>query len=438
MSNKLAIIGTGISGMACAHFLQHEYDLTIFEKDFHVGGHTNTVTLHEGTKNVPIDTGFMVFNPKNYPNLIKLFEQLRVPMKPTEMSFSVQHIPSGLEYNGSGLDGLFAQRMRLLDPRHIHMLYQINRFNQLCVADMENPEYRELNVAEYVAVRGFGKDMLHKYLLPMTSALWSTPTVTTMKFPALALVRFFDNHGFLGLNTQHQWYTIHGGSEQYKKRLIAPFKDRILIADGVVQVRRQEGRVKVTTRSGITREFDKVIFACHADQALEMFENPYEKEKALLSKFKYQKNVATLHSDTSVMPKNPKVWSSWNYRIDESNGVLQPSCIYNMNKLQQVSDQENYFVSINDPGKIDVEKIHRIIDYDHPIFTLEAMKAQKELPELNLEGPAYFCGSYFRYGFHEDAFTSAVDLCKKLSGAGYTGLNKYKSLLHDQKTAALW
>lgn len=438
MSNKIAIIGTGISGMACAHFLNKDYDITVFEKNDYIGGHTNTVSVKEGGKDIPIDTGFMVFNPLNYPNLVKLFSELNVPIKKTEMSFGVQHLPTGLEYAGTGLNGLFAQRKNIFNPKHIKMLSQIDRFNKLCVDDMKNETYRSLTVADYVKARGLGEDMLYKFLLPMTSALWSTPTDTTMKFPALALVRFFHNHGFLGLDTQHQWYTIDGGSKEYRKRLIEPFIDKIKTGEGVAKVRRNLGRAFVTTTKGNTYEFDKVIFASHADQTLAMFENPYEQESDLLSKFQYQKNIATLHSDSAIMPKNKSVWSSWNYRIEELNETLETSCIYYMNKLQQVSKNQDYFVSINDPGTINADKVHQVIEYEHPIFTLEAMDAQRKLSDLNEGGPIYFCGSYFRYGFHEDAFTSAVDVCKRLLGEDHQSIKQFTSPLHGEKTAAIW
>ena len=318
------------------------------------------------------------------------------------------------------------------------MLLQIGRFNKLCVGDVKTKLYRNLTVAEYVKVREYGDDMLYKYLLPMTSALWSTPTDVTMQFPILALVQFFDNHGFLGLDKQHQWYTVDGGSKEYRDRLVAPFKHNIVTDEPIKNVRRSAGKVYITTTSGAVHEFDKVIFACHADQALALFENPYEQESNLLGKFTYQKNIATLHSDAHVMPKNKKVWSSWNYRIDKVNGTLQPSCIYYMNLLQQVSDKEHYFVSINDPGTIRKEKIHSVINYEHPVFTLDSMAAQKKLPGLNETGPVYFCGSYFRYGFHEDAFTSAVDLCKKILGNNHEKLKKYDAPLLNEKTMALW
>lgn len=438
MSTRIAIIGTGISGMACAHFLYKEFDITVFEKANYIGGHTNTVYLKEGQNQIPVDTGFMVFNPINYPNLIQLFEELDVPVKETDMSFSVQHLPSSLEYNGSNLNGLFAQRRNLFNPSYLRMLLQIDRFNQCCVKDMEKEKYRSLTIAEYVEVKGFGLDMLYKYLLPMTSALWSTPTDTTMQFPAVALVRFFDNHGFLGLNTQHQWYTVDGGSEEYKKRLIAPFQHRIKQGEGVAKVMRQDGRVMLTSTKGENYEFDKVIFACHSDQVMQIFQNPYPREQELIGKIKYQKNVATLHSDTSIMPRKKSVWSSWNYRIENVNGIAQPSCIYYMNSLQDVSDEQDYFVSINDPGNINPEKIHRVIHYAHPIFTLDSMAEQKHLPDLNNEGPVYYCGAYFRYGFHEDGFTSAIDLCKKLLGASYPSLKRYRGLFEEIKKTTVW
>jgi uncharacterized protein len=432
MSAKVAIIGTGISGMACAHVLRHVYDITLFEKNNYVGGHTNTVVVNEQGREIPVDTGFMVFNPVNYPNLTKLFDELKVPVKKTEMSFSVQHIPASLEYSGSGLNGLFAQRKNIFNLRHMAMLFQIDRFNKMCVPDMRQENFRSLTVAEYVQKRGFGEDMLYKYLLPMTAALWSTPTGITMDFPIRLLVNFFSNHGFLGLNTQHQWYTIDGGSREYRRRLTAPFTHRIRQSEGIVRVRRSEGKSMVTTTSGVSEEFDKVIFACHADQALEILSNPYPEEVMLLSQVKYQKNIATLHSDSSVMPKNRNVWSSWNYRIDRVGSELKPSCIYNMNKLQQVSDRENYFVSINDPGTVREEKIHRVIEYEHPIFTLNAMHAQPKLSGLNKNGPLYFCGSYFRYGFHEDAFTSAIDLCRQLLGKSHVLVQKYQATLYPE------
>ncbi len=405
----IAVIGTGIAGMASAHWLQHKFDLTIYEKNDYAGGHTNTITVDEDGKEVFIDTGFMVFNQVTYPLLTKLFAALNVPTKKTDMSFSVQHVPSGLEYSGSGLNGLFAQRKNMLNPAHIKMLIQIGRFNRESVKILENKTYDGYSLAAYIKEEGYGDDMLWKYLIPMSSAVWSTPMDRMLQFPVKTLVRFFYNHGFLGLNTQHQWYTVVNGSKTYRDLLIKPFKEKIEVNNPVVKVVRENGKAVVHSKNG-TKTFDKVIFASHGDEALNMISNPTKDEERLLSKFKYQENLATVHTDKSIMPKTKRAWSSWNYRMDNKHA----STVYWMNSLQQVSQKKNYFVSINDPGNIDEKKIIKTINYTHPLFDIEAVKAQKELQKLNESGPLYFCGSYFRYGFHEDALMSAEALCDRL------------------------
>ncbi len=412
---KLAIIGTGIAGMGCAHLLQHKYDLTIFEKNDYVGGHTNTITVDEDGSPVYMDTGFMVFNFVTYPNLCKLFEEIKARIKKTDMSFSVQHVPSGLEYCGSGLNGLFAQRKNIFNTRYIKMLTQISRFNTESIKILDNPKYEDYSIKEFITEFNFGDDMLWKYLVPMSSAVWSTPMEKMLDFPATALIRFFKNHGFLGLNTQHQWYTLIDGSQSYREILIKPFKNRIRINSGVVKVSRKNNKAVVHTPAGMTEEFDKVVFACHADQALRLLEQPTPIEQQLLSPFKYQENIATVHTDESIMPKNRRTWSSWNYRIEERNGKLLPTTIYWMNSLQQVSKKKNYFVSIGAlPGSIKTKKVIKEIEYEHPLFDVPAIQAQKELHLLNEQGILHYCGSYFKYGFHEDAYASAVELCKRL------------------------
>ncbi|MBI3502188.1 MAG: FAD-dependent oxidoreductase [Bacteroidetes bacterium] len=415
MKESLAIIGTGIAGMSCAHFLRHKFDLTIYEKNDYVGGHTNTITIDEDGKEIFIDTGFMVFNHVTYPLLTKLFSELKVPTKKTSMSFSVQHVPSGLEYCGSGLNGLFAQRKNIFSSRYIKMLKQISSFNSESIKILDNPKYDNYSLSTYIKEEDYSQDMLWKYLIPMCSAVWSTPMDLMVNFPAQTLVRFFFNHGFLGLNTQHQWYTVENGSKTYRDIFIKPFKEKIEVNNPVVKVERENNKAKVISKNG-EKIFDKVIFASHGDESLKMISNPTEEEKRLLSKFKYQKNIATLHTDESVMPKTKRAWSSWNYRIEEKNNTLMPSTIYWMNSLQQVSEKKNYFVNINSEENIDKKKIIKTIEYTHPLFDLEAVKAQKELPKLNESGPLYFCGSYFRYGFHEDALLSSVNLCEQLTG----------------------
>ena len=414
--HKTAIIGTGIAGMGCGHFLQNETDLTFYEQNDYIGGHTNTVTVDEDGSPVYIDTGFMVFNYKTYPNLCKLFAEINAPVKKTDMSFSVQHVPSGLEYSGSGVNHLFAQRKNIFSPKYIKMLMQIGRFNKESVKILDDPHYANYSIGQYIREFNFGEEMLWKYLVPMSSAVWSTPMDQMLDFPAVTLIRFFLNHGFLGLDTQHQWYTLNKGSQAYREILIKPFKDKIHINRKAIKVTRENGKAIIHASDGTSEVFDRVIIATHGDQALDILHDPRDIEQRLLSNFKYQYNKATLHTDESIMPKAKLAWSAWNYRIKEEGGKLQPSTIYWMNKLQGVSEKKNYFVSINPHQDINESKIIKELDYEHPLFDVPAINAQTELSKLNKEGPVYFCGSYFKYGFHEDAFASAVQLCSHLLG----------------------
>jgi len=413
---KAAIIGTGIAGMGSAHFLHKTHDLTIYEQNDYVGGHTNTVTVDQYGKPVYIDTGFMVFNYKTYPNLCRLFAEISAPVKKTDMSFSVQHVPTGLEYSGSSVNHLFAQRKNIFNIKYLKMLMQIGRFNKESVKIVDDPKYADYSIGRYIKEFGFGEEMLWKYLVPMSSAVWSTPMEQMLDFPAVTLIRFFQNHGFLGLDTQHQWYTLDKGSQSYREILIRPFKDRIHINRKAIKIARSNGKVTVHASDGSQETFDRVIIATHGDQALQLLEGPTNDEQRWLSCFKYQYNKATLHTDESIMPKTKLAWSSWNYRIQMQNGQLTPSTIYWMNQLQGVSDKKNYFVSINPHDNIDPKKIIREIDYEHPLFDVPAINAQAQLHKLNQNGPVYFCGSYFKYGFHEDAFASAVQLCSQLLG----------------------
>jgi len=408
---SIAIIGTGIAGMGCGHALSEKYDITMFEQNDYVGGHTHTVTVDEEGTPISIDTGFMVYNEVTYPNLTRLFRDLNVLTVETSMSFSVQHMPSQLEFCGSGLSGLFAQRKNLLSHRHFRFLGNIRRFNEEAPEVLDDPRYAEYSIEQYIQEKNYSADFLHRYLVPMSSAVWSTPPDKMLQFPAATLVRFFKNHGFLGLDTQHQWRTVVGGSRVYRDLLITPFKDRIRVGNPAVRVWRQGGQVIVQPSKGFAMAYDKVIFACHADEALKLLAHPTAQERTLLGKFKYQRNRVTLHTDAAVMPKTRRAWSSWNYRADE-NGA--PSTIYWMNSLQRVSKKKNYFVSVNDAGAVRDELILKDFISTHPLFDTAAIRAQDELPMLNDNNTTYFCGSYFRYGFHEDAYMSSIDLCRKL------------------------
>jgi len=419
---RLAIVGTGIAGLGCAHFLHRDFDLTLFEQNSYPGGHSNTVVVDEPAtgRSLPVDTGFMVFNRVTYPLLNRLFDRLGVESKPTKMSFSVRHADSGLEFCGSSLNHLFAQRRNLLSPRFYRMLGAISRFNREAVDALGDPGNQELTLGEYVRRRGYGRDFLDLYLAPMSSAVWSTPPELMQSFPAITLLRFFHNHGFLGLDTQHPWYTVVGGSRAYVDKLVVPWKDRIRMGSAAARIARTGAGVQVTLGSGDVQVFDKVILACHADQALSLLSDPRRDESRLLGEFKYQANTATLHTDPSVMPRTRLAWASWNYEINRgASGETSTATHYWMNSLQGVSDTQDYFVSINRPKAIDPARVLRTIEYDH-LFNLGALRAQGGLARMNASAAGatetYYAGSYFRYGFHEDAFQSAAGLSEQLLG----------------------
>jgi uncharacterized protein len=417
---SLAIVGTGIAGLGCAHFLQHRFDLTLFEQNSYAGGHTNTVVVREQNRAVPIDTGFMVFNHVTYPNLTRLFRELGVRTKPTNMSFSVQHAPSGLEYNGSSVNQLFGQRRNIANPRHWRMLRAIHRFNCDAATALDDPRWAGCTLGEYVGARGYGDDMLHRYLVPMGSAVWSTAPGRMLEFPVTTLLRFWHNHGFLGMHTQHPWYTVVNGAQSYVTKLTAPFRDRVRLWSRAVRIDRRGGPIQITTEDGAVREFDALILACHADQALAMLADPSDLESRLLRAFKYQRNSATLHTDTSFMPRTRRCWASWNYRIDSAaGGGFLPTTHYWMNSLQGVSDHENYFVSLESHDRVAAEKVLRRIEYEHPLFDLAAVAAQRELPELNRAGASsatYYAGAWFKYGFHEEGLASALECARVITG----------------------
>lgn len=407
---SIAIIGTGIAGMGCAHFLHKQYNIDLYEQNNYVGGHTNTVYVQEGDHEVAIDTGFIVFNDHTYPNLIRLFKQLDVEVKPTNMSFSVQDVASGLEYSSLHL---FAQRKNIFNVKFVNLIFEINRFYKEAEQTLSDERYVHHSLRDYVKEKKYSDTFVYRYLVPMSSALWSTPIDTTLNYPVRVLVQFFRNHGLLGINTQFQWSTVTGGSWQYRNKLIAPFKNRIQLNAKIKLVARENGKVKIILVDGTEKVYDKVIIASHADQALRMLKNPTDMESKLLGLFEYQKNVATLHTDSSIMPKVTRAWSAWNYRVQHVDGELKATTVYDMNILQGISNKVNYFESINDHGLVDPAKVLRRIEYEHPIFTPKTAEAQKNLYHLNASGPVYFCGSYFRFGFHEDALTSSVNLCKQ-------------------------
>ncbi|MEX1048236.1 MAG: FAD-dependent oxidoreductase [Akkermansiaceae bacterium] len=417
---RIAIVGTGISGLACGRFLSRKHDVTLFEKEHRVGGHSHTVMVDEGDQKIPVDTGFMVFNEVTYPLLTRLFRELDVMTKPTSMSFSVQHVDRGLEFNGGSLNLLFGQRKNLLSPRYWRMLARIARFNRETVKELAHPQFGEMPLRDYVKARGYGDDFLQWYLSPMAAAVWSSPPERIEEFPARTLMRFWHNHGFLGLDTQHPWRTVSGGSRKYVERLIFPFEQKIRRSAGVRAVSLTSSGVCLTLDDGTQKDFDRVVIAAHGDQALGMLADPTDLETRLLGKFRYQENEAVLHSDPRFMPQTRRCWAAWNYRIDPAaDGKSRHSTHYWMNELQGVSDRESYFVSINPPAPPAEETVKRRLVYEHPLFDLEAVAAQEQLPDLHAAGSEtrrHFCGAWQRYGFHEDGLWSAVNACTEILG----------------------
>ena len=410
---RLAIVGSGIAGLGLAYYLRDYFEVTILEKEDRPGGHTNTIQVLEGDKSVSIDTGFMVFNHETYPNLLRLFSELGVPTKKTDMSFSVQNLSRNLEFAGASFNRLFGDRKNLLNLSFWKMLTQIERFNKESVKALLEPRYASMTLRDYVRTRNYGEDFLNSYLIPMSSALWSTSPQKMLDFPAKTLLRFFQNHGLLDVSTQHQWWTVEGGAREYVKRLLATLPDVLRLQKSVIRVSRGPRGVELVTSDNESAIFDKVAFACHADEALEILHAPSEKERSLLEAFSYQQNKTLLHVDTNVMPRQRRCWASWNYRLDERGA----STHYWMNSLQNVSDKCDYFVTLNGDHLVQEDKIIKRISYAHPLFDFKAIKAQEQLSALNSCAPndqIFFCGSYFGYGFHEDALSSSLDLANQL------------------------
>lgn len=412
---RIALVGTGIAGMSCAYRLYPHADIQVFEREDRVGGHTHTVDVKEGERTVSMDTGFMVYNEVTYPLLVRLFDELGVETMETDMSFGVHHLPDQLYFKGSNLSSLFAQRRNLFRPAFWRMLKDILKFNRSAQGLLSQPRNLDLSLSDFVGQLGLGKAFLNYYLLPMTSAIWSTPPDEMLNFPAWTLMTFLRNHGLLGVNSHFQWRTVRGGSRAYRDRLIEPFLDRFHLSRPASSVRRTDSGVEVVDGDGRTETFDAVVLATHADEALALLETPDSDQQRLLSAFNYSDNGILVHTDTNVMPPSPKAWASWNYRLDrDGDGRIEASTHYWMNSLQQVSDGVPYFVSVNGHDQVAPEKVLRRMQYSHPQFNRATTLAQTELHQLNQNGPIYFCGSYFRYGFHEDALMSGYAAAERI------------------------
>lgn len=408
MRERLAVIGSGIAGMASAYYLREKFDVYLYEADNYIGGHTNTRFVSEGEKRLPVDTGFMVFNDHTYPNLIRLFDELHVTTYPTSMSFGVRNDNSGLEYSSNKAKGFFAQKRNLVSPAHWRLFKGIKHFFEQALETAETKADPSFTIAEFARANHISEQALRDFVVPMAGAIWSTPPKGILDFPAIPLLRFMKNHQMLGIGIQYQWKTVEGGSQQYKEKLLAKLPNKPVPNLGVVSVQQTESEAILSLTDGSKRTFDHAIVATHADDAVKILANPTRRQKDLLSKFKYNKNRATLHSDESVMPKAKNAWASWNVSHTSSQNEWKFSTHYWMNSLQNLDTSENYFVSVDSYQKIDPSKVHWEKDYTHPLFDSGAIEAQSHLHELNESGPLSFCGSYFRNGFHEDALWSSL------------------------------
>jgi predicted NAD/FAD-binding protein len=415
MTDRICVVGSGIAGLASAWLLAHRHQVTLVEKNDYFGGHTNTVEVDEDGRNVPVDTGFIVYNVRNYPLLVRLFEHLGVRTRESDMSFAASIGPGRLEYAGDSLRTIFAQPRNALSPRFLRMLLDIFRFNARCKHCLEHAGFDGRSLGEFLASEGLSDAFRDHYLLPMAAAIWSCPTATMLDFPAESLAHFFDNHRLLNPLERPVWRSVAGGSQSYVRRIAAELGPERMRQDAAVAVRRTGTGVRVELASGGAVDADQVVLACHADQALRLLAQPSDDEARLLSRFRYQPNRTILHTDAALMPRRRLVWSAWNYlAAEQPDGDRAVSVTYWMNKLQGLETSRDYFVSLNPLEDPDPAKVIARMTYDHPVFDQAAMDAQRDLHRLQGADRVYFCGSYFGYGFHEDALRSAVDVADRL------------------------
>ncbi|MGI2169119.1 NAD(P)/FAD-dependent oxidoreductase [Shewanella sp. MF05960] len=413
---NIAVIGTGISGLTCAHLLSRQHKVTVFEANDYIGGHTATVDVEVAGKQYAIDTGFIVFNDRTYPRFEKLMAQINVKSMPTEMSFSVNNAITGLEYNGHNLWSLFAQRRNLFRPSFYKFLGEIVRFNNGCKAIYEADKYPSTTLGEYLDQNDFSAFFCEHYILPMGAAIWSASIDDMRGFSLRFFIRFFQHHGLLNINDRPQWYVLEGGSRSYIPALTAPFKERIHLNSPVTGIKRNDDGVQIQVLNGEWQQFDDVVLTCHSDQALAMLTDPSQDETEILAPMAYQNNEVVLHTDINVLPKRKAAWASWNYRLDGENELdiaQRPASVtYNMNILQCLpKDAPTFCVTLNQTDLIDESKILRKFNYAHPVFNDASMKSQAKKSLINGKRHTYYAGAYWHNGFHEDGVRSAVDVC---------------------------
>ncbi len=425
MKFRIGIIGAGVAGITAAYILQRKHDVTLFEKNDYIGGHTRTVVIPDGPDaGTPIDTGFIVLNDQTYPTLNRFLEQLGVSVRFSDMSFSFQCQLSGLQYAGtnsmglSSLKSVFAQRRNLFKPRFWRFIQDYQRFNKQSSIDLETGRLKQQTLGEYVENQSYSTDFIEHYALPIGAAIWSTPTHKMTDFPVETFVQFFKNHGFLSTPQPTRWQTVLGGAHQYIKAFLKGFNGKIVLKAEIDTIRRQGGQTTVKMRDQNELNFEHLVVATHADQALALLADPTEEEKQLLGTWQYEKNRAVLHTDQSVMPTNRHAWASWNYkRAVSTDGVEPLSVTYDLTRLQGLSTQNRYFVTLNGQPVTDESVISKV-EFTHPVYDFATLDSQSQLSQLNQKpvdssvANIYYCGSYFGYGFHEDAVRSGEEIAK--------------------------
>jgi len=414
---KIAIIGTGISGMSAAWLLHKHHDITVFEKNDYIGGHSNTVDVDLAGSEIAVDTGFIVYNPPNYPNLVELFRLLDVPTASTDMSFSVSMDEGAFEYSGTGMSGLLAQKRNILRPSFWRMVQDILKFYKHTPRYLEDEKISNMSLGEFLKAEGYSQAFVDYHMGPMGGAIWSCASKTILDYPIKSFLQFFKNHGLTQLKNRPPWKTVKGGSREYVNRLTAGFKDRIRYNCPALKVSRQDRQVLISSPKHTDEVFDHVIFACHSDQVLGMLTDASAREYETLNNFKYIPNKAVLHTDKRLMPKRKKAWASWNYLgqfKEDSSTQLQVT--YWMNKLQPLATDTDVFVTLNPHIDVDPEHVLWEFDYMHPLFDMDAMSSQEKLWHLQGQNNSWFCGAYFGAGFHEDGIQSGLAVAELLSG----------------------
>lgn len=402
---KIAIIGSGIAGNTIAYHLNKTHDITVFEAGSHIGGHTHTHHIQHEGRNYAVDTGFIVFNDRTYPNFIALLNELGVKWQPSDMSFSVHCEKTGFEYNGTSLNSLFAQRRNLLKPSFYKMIAEIMRFNQASLELLADGP--EIKLGDYLANNKYSQRFIDYYIIPMGSAIWSTEARQMLAFPARFFVRFFHHHGMLTVNNRPEWRVVKGGSASYVEALTASFKHRIRLDTPIKQVRRLKRSVRVKPVDGAEETFDWVIFACHSDQALRMLKDASAAEQEILGAIPYQENTVYLHTDASMLPKRKLAWAAWNYHVT-AEPTDRVAVTYNMNILQRLKSKAPLLVTLNHTKHINPANVIKRLTYHHPVYTTEGTKAQARHHEISGVNRTAYCGAYWRNGFHEDGVVSAL------------------------------